>query len=72
MFQCHVLKRSYMFRPYWTIFRQYRIKNEIYCTVRLSVDRVQIDFCYYYRIYVSSYLFMLRLRLHCVLVEPAT
>jgi hypothetical protein len=38
-----------MFRPYLAIFRQHTIKNEIYCTVRLSVVLLQIG-CFYYRI----------------------
>jgi hypothetical protein len=37
-----------MFRPYWAIFRQHTIKNEIYCPVRLSIVLLQIG-CYYYR-----------------------
>jgi hypothetical protein len=52
-----------MFRPYWAIFRQYTIKNEISCTVRLSIVLLQIG-CYYYHTVFHPIFFVLRL--HCV------
>jgi hypothetical protein len=42
----YILKYCYMFRLYWTIFRQHTIKNEIDSTVSLSIVIFKIS-CYY-------------------------
>jgi hypothetical protein len=47
-----------MFRPYWAIFRQHTIINEMYCTVSLSTVFLQIGY-YYYRILFHLIVFVL-------------
>jgi hypothetical protein len=52
-----ILKCCYMFRRRWAIFRQHTIKNEIYCTLSLSIVLSQRSCCYYRILFHPAFFF---------------